>query len=358
MPPRSLLSRAVSRAIPRSITVPAVLATLSACTVVDRENRVYPDPVPVVFAAAETTPVPSMDDAADDPAIWINTADPSASRVIGTDKDSGVGTWRLDGSEVAFLPDGLPNNIDLRQGVAIGGMSLDLAAASNRDRDRVSLYEVSASGVRPLGEFPSDLPEPYGSCMAIHDDDVHVIVTYKTGEIVAWQLESLEPVSARRTASFRFESQLEGCVHDDATDTLFVGEEARGIWRMSFPGFSNPVLVDEVDGDSGTTADIEGLAIYRGEDSEWLIASSQGNDSYAVYTLSSPHRFMGRFRIDGNERIDGAQETDGIEASGAYLGPDYPRGMLVVQDGFNAPRGSAQNFKIVDWRDIEAALGL
>ncbi|MGB3378015.1 MAG: phytase, partial [Allopontixanthobacter sediminis] len=32
----------------------------------------------------------------------------------------------------------------------------------------------------------------------------------------------------------------------------------------------------------------------------------------------------------------------------------YPGGLFVAQDGVNAP--SAQNFKLVSWADIEAAL--
>lgn len=342
-------------------SLPAVLAGMalvSGCTVVDRESVDYADPVPFVYPSAETTPVPSMDDAADDPAIWINRDDPAQSRVIGTDKDSGVGTYRLDGSEVAFLPDGLPNNIDLRQSVSIGGQTLDLAAASNRRGDLVSLYSATSDGVRLLGTFDSGYPEPYGSCMAIQGERVFVVLTYKTGEVEAWEIEGLAPIAVRRAAVYKFETQLEGCVHDDVTGTLFVGEEARGIWRMPFATFSDPMLVDGVDGESGTTADIEGVAIYRGERGAWLIASSQGNDSFAVYTLANPQTFVGRFRVGSKAGIDGAQETDGIEATGMSLGPNFPRGILVVQDGFNAPSGSAQNFKIIDWREVEAALGL
>ncbi|MCI5043675.1 MAG: phytase, partial [Aquisalinus sp.] len=70
--------------------------------------------------------------------------------------------------------------------------------------------------------------------------------------------------------------------------------------------------------------------------------------------------FLGRFRIAGNPDtgIDGAQETDGIDATPVALGPDFPLGVLVVQDGLNDPSGDKQNFKIVDWREIKNALDL
>nr|NQU88865.1 phytase [Bacteroidota bacterium] len=39
-----------------------------------------------VNAVGQTQPVESSDDAADDPAIWVNSADVSKSTIIGTDK--------------------------------------------------------------------------------------------------------------------------------------------------------------------------------------------------------------------------------------------------------------------------------
>ncbi|HUG24320.1 phytase, partial [Piscinibacter sp.] len=56
--------------------------------------------------------------------------------------------------------------------------------------------------------------------------------------------------------------------------------------------------------------------------------------------------------------IDGVSETDGLEATSKPLGPSFPRGMLVVQDGFKRMPGAAQNFKYVAWEDVARALGL
>ncbi|MBA4748335.1 MAG: phytase, partial [Sphingopyxis sp.] len=47
---------------------------------------------------------------------------------------------------------------------------------------------------------------------------------------------------------------------------------------------------------------------------------------------------------------------DGVELQLGDFGPDYPEGLLVAQDGNNAP--AAQNFKLVGWREIRMALGL
>ena len=45
-----------------------------------------------------------------------------------------------------------------------------------------------------------------------------------------------------------------------------------------------------------------------------------------------------------------------IELAAGNFGSDYPDGLFVAQDGQNAPE--AQNFKLVSWKDIKAALGL
>jgi 3-phytase len=52
--------------------------------------------------------------------------------------------------------------------------------------------------------------------------------------------------------------------------------------------------------------------------------------------------------------IDGATHTDGLDISAADLGPEFPAGVLVVQDDENDTGG--QNFKFVDLRSVIAAI--
>ena len=347
----------------RIAAVVAGFCVLSACA---RED------LPRVYAAAETAPVASLDDAADDPAIWLHPDDPAKSLIIGTDKQAGLYVYDLSGAVKQFLPAGRPNNVDLRQGVALpDGWRGDLAAASDRADDTIALFAASEAGVEKIGAFPSAAPEPYGLCMGLVDGAATVFVAHKTGALIQYALAGFggdagagrdggqdadQPVGVD-VARIGFASQLEGCVFDDEMQVLYVGEEAKGVWRVDFengrPG--EPALIDEVAGASGVRADVEGLALYRtGEGTGYLIASSQGNDSFAVYDRAGGNRFIGRFAVGEGEGVDGAQETDGIEATAADLGQAFPNGALVVQDGRNLPRGEAQNFKIIDWRDVEA----
>jgi len=65
-----------------------------------------------------------------------------------------------------------------------------------------------------------------------------------------------------------------------------------------------------------------------------------------------------RIGISPERGIDGVSETDGLEATPQPLGPSFPRGMLVAQDGLKRMPSAAQNFKYVAWEDVARALGL
>ena len=318
------------------------------------------DPLPEAPALRETPSVGSPDDAADDPAIWIDRTDAANSLVLGTDKQAGLYVYGLDGAVKDFLAVGALNNVDLRQGVRVGEFSGDIAATSNRTDNTVTLFTIDAGKVTKSGAFPSPIIEPYGLCMGVSGGETFVFVTYKTGDLLAFQLTGAG--AGEEAARLKLSSQLEGCVFDDINGVLFFGEEARGVWKAPFAGgaFGAAVAVDAVGGPSGVRADVEGMAIYSIDETRgYLVVSSQGDYSYAVYDRTGDHAFLGRFRIgDGAGGVDGAQETDGLDITSAALGPDFPEGLLVVQDGFNDPAGSKQNFKFVDWAAVRTAVGL
>jgi Phytase len=92
------------------------LTTTVSCTVPQ-------DALTIVAASVETTPVPDSDDAADDPAVWVNPTTPALSVVIGTDKQGGgLGVYGLDGDQIQYLPSGKLNNVDLRDGFQLDGV--------------------------------------------------------------------------------------------------------------------------------------------------------------------------------------------------------------------------------------------
>ena len=313
-----------------------------------------------VTAHGETEPVGTgQADAADDPAIWRNRSDPAASLIVGTDKKAGLYLYGLDGRARHFLPDGRLNNVAL---VDMGRRIGVIAVASDRNdpsHAALRLYRIDtqAGKLGPLGSVTGGPGEAYGVCAVRKGRELHAFSVLKSGAIhqVRIDLTGPEPKSAV-IRTMQVATQAEGCVVDPRSRTLYVGEEDRGIWAFDArPGA--PVagkLVAPVDG-SHLMADVEGLALApAGRRGGWLIASSQGDSAYALYSLPD-YKPVGRFRIaDG--KVGGTSETDGIDFVTGSFGPDYPAGLFVAQDGDNAP--NAQNFKLVSWADIKAALQL
>ena len=311
-----------------------------------------------VVATAETEPVGTVNrDAADDPAIWRNPADPAASLIVATDKRAGLHIYGLGGRSLAYDPAGRLNNVDL---IDLGERGILVAASDRNDRAnaRIRLYRLDPAGPRlvGLGSVAGGEGEAYGICLApAADGTVHAFSVLKEGRIeqvaIGYDGRAVNGKSLRR---LRVPSQAEGCVVDARTNSLFVGEEREGIWRFDSRADApaGGRLVAQVDRKQ-LTADVEGLTIAPdGANGGFLIASSQGDNSFAIYRLPDMAP-AGRFRIVGDE-LGGVEDTDGIAVALGDFGPDYPGGLFVAQDGENPPRG--QNFKLVPWARILAAV--
>ncbi|HKQ90657.1 MAG TPA: phytase [Blastocatellia bacterium] len=311
-----------------------------------------------VMATVETDPVPNGGDAADDPAIWVNPNDPAQSVIIGTDKRGGLAVYELSGKQIQYLPDGQMDNVDLRDGFKLDGQTVAIVTASNRKDNSIAIYKINPQS-RTLENVAARKIKHgltvYGMCMyrSAKTGKIYYFGTSKSGEVEQWELfESNGKVDAKKARNFKLGSVVEGCVADDELGHFYVAEEAVGIWKFGAEPEtgSEHTQVAKV-GDGHLFADVEGLAIAYGKDGAgYLIASSQGNHSYVVYRRESNNEFVKKFRISAGEGVDGCEETDGIDVTTANLGPSFPHGVFVVQDGFN-DKGN-QNFKLVPLQTI------
>lgn len=333
-------------------------ALLGGCAVTP-PPAATPATVPMVAAAAETDPVDTAADAADDPAIWRNRRNPAASLVIGTDKKAGIHVYDLSGKRLSFTPAARLNNVDLRD---IGGRVI--AAASDRADEtqaHVALFTLDTMGRKlvPMGRFPVGAGEAYGMCLWTRKADKALFgfVVMKDGRIdqVSIELGGATPV-VRTVRSMKVGTQAEGCVVDDRTGTLYVAEEDVGLWRFAADPAApvDGTAIAKVDGTT-LVADAEGLALApAGRTGGYLVVSSQGDNAYTLYRLPGV-TYAGRFRIGGGA-IDGTSDTDGIDLILGDFGPKFRKGLMVAQDGDNAP--DTQNFKYVSWADVLKALRL
>ena len=329
-----------------------------------------------IYPVAETPEMDDDGDAADDPAIWLNPQDADKSLVIGTNKQAGLLVYGLDGSLIQQLDDGEMNNVDLRDNVALGSDRITLVAATNRSSNTVALYaldnstpdspltKLTATGSNTQdGELLSAVDEVYGLCLYQDDVATYVYLNGKDGHIEQWQIGgTAKAPTGEKVRTLSVASQPEGCVADDASHTLYVGEEDVGIWSFDAraTGASTATSIDKV-GKGNLTADVEGLTVYADGSRKWLIASSQGDNSYAVYDMNDNHKVLGRFALLANDSagVDGTMDTDGIAAASGNLGSLYPQGIFVAQDFNNVDSGYSsenQNFKFASMAEIISAV--
>ncbi|MBD0379617.1 phytase [Paenibacillus sp. WST5] len=338
------------------------------------ENAKYQDPkdaIPsvAVKAQGETEAVDSGDDAADDPAIWVDSMDPAKSKLIATNKAGGILVYDLDGKQLQSYKVGKMNNIDLRYDFPLGGKKADIVAATNRTTNTIDVFSVSGD----TGELTNIVDKPIKSSMgevygfslyhSLKSGKFYALVLGKKGEFEQYELSDngSGKVTGKLVREFRLATQSEGMVADDEYGHIYIAEEDAAIWKYNAEPDGGNEAIAQVDIADGRRLqdDIEGLTLYYGKDgSGYMIASSQGSNSYAVYKREGNNPYISNFTIADGDNIDGTSETDGIDVLSFGLGAKYPNGIFVSQDDANYENGKKlnQNFKIVGWEQIAKAI--
>ena len=335
------------------------LLTTVTCTVPQ-------DAVTTVAATVETAPVPDSGDAADDPAIWVHPSNPSLSVVIGTDKQGGgLGVYGLDGQQIQFFQAGKLNNVDLRDGFQLGGTSVPLVTAGNRTDNTIGIFALDPATrlLRDVAARKITTLTTYGSCMykSPVSGKYYYFVDAKDGNIQQWELfaTAAGTVDATKVRDLhQLSSQPEACAVDDEAKALFVGEEAKGVWRFDAepsattgPGYDG-VLIASTEPGGHLVRDVEGVAIAKtSATGGYILVSNQGVSTYSVFTREAPYSYVKTFRVErGAACIDAVTGSDGIEVNTSNLGPAFPHGVFVTQDDSND--GFNQNFKLVPLEHI------
>ena len=125
------------------------------------------------------------------------------------------------------------------------------------------------------------------------------------------------------------------------------GQTRKAVIRVA----DNPALKD----------DLEGVGLYAQAGGKgYLVVSSQGNNSYAIFRREGDNAYIGSFAVtaNGDNGVDGISETDGLDVTSASLGAGLETGAFVAQDGRNISPPEHQNFKLAPWSAIAAKLKL
>lgn len=354
------------------------------------------DTIPAVAPLIETPSLLRTEDEADadDPAIYLHPTDSNQSLVITALKDGGLAVYDLDGQEVQRIaPEQIRyNNVDLVYGFKLGDKTVDLAIASDRRNDTLAIWMIDPETRQLTDMTAASLSDPAASIFGIDDGSQtayglttytspisgksYVFVSQRAGDQVA-QLELVTneqgqvDVKQVRTLTVPIpeggeleDAQVEGMVADRELGYLYVGQEKVGIWKFQAePDASTSGSLIEPVKPAGAvlTADVEGLTIYYSADGKgYLLASSQGDSSYAVFSREGNNDYLGSFVMDDGE--DGVEESDGADVLNVPLGTRFPNGLLVVHDGSNQPaeigldedevQNFNTNFKFVPWDSV------
>lgn len=382
-------------------TIPGVLPTVETPQVIDGTGSSEQGAVSSEDKSNPLLTAPSalLPGDADDPAIYVHPTNSSLSLVVSTLKDGGLAVYDLNGEVLQTILPGDPgdvryNNVDLLYGFNLGGQSVDLAVASDRENDTLAIFQINPT-TRQLTDitadgftesiFGVDDGEQTAYGLATYTSTIsgksYVFVSQReTGNVA--QLELFDNGSGEisatpvRTLTLPVpeggepeDAQVEGMVADRELGYLYVGQEKVGIWKFAAEpsGGNTGLLIEGVKPNgSNLEADVEGLTIYNADDGKgYLLASSQGDSTFAVYSREGNNKYLGNFVVGEVGGIDAVEESDGADVVNVPLGSQFPSGLLVVQDGSNDPavvvedegqlENASGNFKFVPWENVANA---
>ncbi|MFQ5604976.1 MAG: phytase [bacterium] len=300
---------------------------------------------------------------ADDPAVWIHPTDPSKSVIIGTDKDAGIYVWDMDGNELQHIQQGTKtNNVDVRYGIQLGGVMVDVVAANLRDAGKLAVFKVNrdySSGdvlvqIADKDSKGNDIQKDsygFGLYRRAMDGALFVFERPKNGgEVRQYRIEddgTGEDVTVTAVRDLNYNGgTAEGFVADDELAFVYITEEAKGIHKF----YADPQQsADEIGffaSKDGISGDREGLALYACKDGTgYLVLSSQGNSTFKIYERQGDNKFIKTIEPLDHKGKSGLG-TDGLDVNSAGVPPNFPNGFVVAHDEAGA------RYHLYDWAQI------
>lgn len=298
---------------------------------------------------------------ADDPAIWVNRLNPSKSLILGTDKIEKVGglyVFNLDGKVVQRIPNlDRPNNVDVEQEVRLGTRKMDIAAVTERDQNRILIYQILPSGklkdiTGQTGIYAgtAEAGKPMGVTIFRRKSGAEVLVSrtqVRPGEAImrfrlAWN-EKTQKADLRaidRFGSLEGKDEIESLSADEATGRVYFSDEGFGV---HFGALTNSYRPAGKLGSGFYTGDHEGTATYATKVGPAFFVScdqNKGESLYYFYPRTAPTGAAPLFVLAG------ADDTDGIDVTGEPLGPKFPNGILVAMNSKD------RNFWVYDMKEV------
>jgi 3-phytase len=289
----------------------------------------------------------------DDPAIWVNPADPAKSLIIGTDKDveGALYVFDLEGKIIADKTVvGLkrPNNVDIAYGLMVAGDTLDIAVTGERFTHNMRIF--SLPNMKPIdgggipvfeGETGVEFRDLMGVALYKRPSDgaIFAIMGRKTGPTdgsYLWQylLEgtaegTVEATLVRKFGIFSGIKEIEAIAVDHELGYIYYSDENVGVRKYH----ADPEMGDEelaLFGTEGFTDDNEGISIFdAGNGKGFILVSDQQANQFHIFqregTSDNPHQhnLLKVIKVSTNE-------SDGSEISNVAFNATFKNGIFVA----------------------------
>jgi 3-phytase len=309
----------------------------------------------------------------DDPAIWINRADPAQSLVIGTDKDAdgALYVFDLQGHVVQDkVVRGLlrPNNVDIAYDVDIGGSKVDVAVVAERYAHRLRVFRlpdmapIDGGGIEVFsGERARDV---MGIALYTRPTDGALFAIVSRSDALAplqgylhqYRLVddgtgTLQGMFTRAFGQWSGLKEIEAIAVDDAAGYVYYSDETFGVRQYHADPLAEDA--DEQLGEFGRgefTEDHEGISVYgRDDGSGYLLVSDQQANRFNVYPREGDagtpfaRSLLARIAV-------ATAESDGSDLTTVEL-PGFPGGLFVAMS-------TDKTFQFYAVQDLLQAAGL
>ena len=305
----------------------------------------------------------------DDPAIWINRADPAKSLVIGTDKDTDGALYAFDltGKIVARTPPlKRPNNVDIITGLMLGGKPTDIAVTTEREAQRLRVFRLPDLAPLDSGDltvFEGDTTRaPMGIALYRRPGDgvLFAIVGGKSGPAdgYLWQYRledngagKVKMTKVRAFGRYSGKKEIESIAVDAALGYVYYSDEQHGVHKYRADP-SAPDAAEELAlfGTRGFASDLEGISIYpQSGGAGYILVSNQQADTFRIFPRAGTNGKPHDHPLLASVRLS-TRESDGSDLTAEDL-PGFPGGLFVAMS-------TDRTFHYYAWADIAAAAKL
>jgi len=300
----------------------------------------------------------------DDPAFWIDPADPAKSLVIGTDKhgEGALLAYTLDG-RIVGRAEGLrrPNNVDVVQGFSLGGKQVGLAVTTERETQRLRVFALPSLTCVDGGDLVVFGGDAKRSPMGIalyrrpRDGAVFAIVSGKSGPadgyLAQYRLEDdgagrLKMTFVREFGRYSGNKEIEAIAVDAGLGYVYYSDETCGVRKYhadpDAPGANEELALFATE---GFGSDHEGISIYQADErTGYILVSDQQTDRFWIFRREGE---PGQPHVHKPVKVVkvAAHESDGSDVTSRSLGLRFPGGMF-------AAMSTDRTFHFYAWEDI------